>query len=130
MRQAIRESRNVPAVKFLQQYSGIEDTIQTARDLGITIPFTTLAVILAQLGHDFPYRFAPARRILGREGDAGEGLAPELLRHVVHLAFDPLGLGLGEIQHVVRFDPGIEIEPQFAGELLLADAPIALAARQ
>ena len=36
MRQAIRESRNVPAVKFLQQYSGIEDTIQTAKDLGIT----------------------------------------------------------------------------------------------
>ncbi len=36
MRQAIRESRNVPAVKFLQQYSGIEDTIQTAHDLGIT----------------------------------------------------------------------------------------------
>ena len=36
MRQAIRESRNVPAVKFLSQYSGIEDTIQTARDLGIT----------------------------------------------------------------------------------------------
>src|SRR5256885_3748876 len=36
MRQAIRESRNVPAVKVLQQYSGIEDTIQTAHDLGIT----------------------------------------------------------------------------------------------
>ena len=38
MRQAIRESRNVPAVKFLQQYSGIEDTIQTAKDMGITTP--------------------------------------------------------------------------------------------
>lgn len=38
MRQAIRESRNVPAVKFLQEYSGIEDTIQTAHDLGITTP--------------------------------------------------------------------------------------------
>jgi membrane peptidoglycan carboxypeptidase len=36
MRQAIRESRNVPAVKFLQQYSSIEDTIKTANDLGIT----------------------------------------------------------------------------------------------
>jgi membrane peptidoglycan carboxypeptidase len=36
MRQAIRESRNVPAVKFLAEYSGIEDTIQTAKDLGIT----------------------------------------------------------------------------------------------
>ena len=36
MRQAIRESRNVPAVKFLSQYSGIEDTIQTAREMGIT----------------------------------------------------------------------------------------------
>ena len=38
MRQAIRESRNVPAVKFLQQYSGIDDTIQTAKDMGITTP--------------------------------------------------------------------------------------------
>jgi len=38
MRQAIRESRNIPAIKFLQQYSGIEDTIQTAHDLGITTP--------------------------------------------------------------------------------------------
>jgi membrane peptidoglycan carboxypeptidase len=36
MRQAIRESRNVPAVRFLAEYSGIPDTIQTARDLGIT----------------------------------------------------------------------------------------------
>src|SRR5881397_1012208 len=36
MRQAIRESRNVPAVKFLAEYSGIEDTIQTAHELGIT----------------------------------------------------------------------------------------------
>lgn len=36
MRQALRESRNVPAVKFLQQYAGIEDTIKTARDMGIT----------------------------------------------------------------------------------------------
>jgi membrane peptidoglycan carboxypeptidase len=38
MRQAIRESRNVPAIKFLQQYSGIEDTIATAHELGITTP--------------------------------------------------------------------------------------------
>ncbi len=39
MRQAIRESRNVPAIKFLQQYSGIEDTIRTAQELGITADF-------------------------------------------------------------------------------------------
>jgi membrane peptidoglycan carboxypeptidase len=36
MRQAIRESRNVPAVRFLAEYSGIEATIQTAHELGIT----------------------------------------------------------------------------------------------
>ncbi len=36
MRQALRESRNVPAVKFLQQYSGIEATIKTAQEMGIT----------------------------------------------------------------------------------------------
>ena len=47
MRQAIRESRNIPAIKFLQQYSGIEDTIQTARDLGITTPIDTSKVGLS-----------------------------------------------------------------------------------
>src|SRR3989441_8352868 len=36
MRQAIRESRNVPAVRFLTEYSGIDASIQTAGDLGIT----------------------------------------------------------------------------------------------
>ena len=48
MRQAIRESRNVPAVKFLQQYSGIEDMIQTAKDMGITTPIdpTTIGLSL------------------------------------------------------------------------------------
>jgi membrane peptidoglycan carboxypeptidase len=47
MRQAIRESRNVPAIKFLQQYSGIEDTVQTAHDLGITTPIDTSKVGLS-----------------------------------------------------------------------------------
>src|SRR3989442_1630416 len=36
MRQASRESRNGTAVPFLAQYSGIEETSQTARDMGIT----------------------------------------------------------------------------------------------
>jgi membrane peptidoglycan carboxypeptidase len=36
MRQAIRESRNVPAVRFLAEFSGIESTIQTAHEMGIT----------------------------------------------------------------------------------------------
>lgn len=47
MRQAIRESRNVPAVKFLQQYSGIEATIETAREMGITADFDTSQLGLA-----------------------------------------------------------------------------------
>ena len=48
MRQAIRESRNVPAVRFLAEYSGIEATIQTAHDLGITtdIDPTTIGLSL------------------------------------------------------------------------------------
>ncbi|TMC69119.1 MAG: hypothetical protein E6J13_12665 [Chloroflexi bacterium] len=48
MRQAIRESRNVPAVRFLAEYSGIEATIQTARDMGITtnIDPTTIGLSL------------------------------------------------------------------------------------
>src|SRR5438045_9243563 len=36
MRQAIRESRNMPAVRVLAEYSGIDATIQTAHDMGIT----------------------------------------------------------------------------------------------
>jgi len=47
LRQAIRESRNVPAVKFLQQYSGVEDTIQTAKELGITTPIDPARVGLS-----------------------------------------------------------------------------------
>src|SRR5574341_592550 len=47
MRQAIRESRNVPAVKFLQQYSGIEDVIQTAKEMGITTPIDPARVGLS-----------------------------------------------------------------------------------
>ncbi|MBI2983514.1 MAG: transglycosylase domain-containing protein, partial [Chloroflexi bacterium] len=47
MRQAIRESRNVPAVKFLHQYSGIEDTIQTAKEMGITTPIDPARVGLS-----------------------------------------------------------------------------------
>ena len=47
MRQALRESRNIPAVKFLSQYSGIEDTIQTAHDLGITTPIDPTQVGLS-----------------------------------------------------------------------------------
>src|SRR5256885_2909255 len=48
MRQAIRESRNVPAVRFLAEYSGIEATIQTATDMGITTPIdpTTIGLSL------------------------------------------------------------------------------------
>ncbi len=47
MRQALRESRNIPAVKFLSQYSGIEATIQTAHDLGITTPIDPTTVGLS-----------------------------------------------------------------------------------
>ncbi|MDQ6859465.1 MAG: transglycosylase domain-containing protein [Chloroflexota bacterium] len=47
MRQAIRESRNIPAIKFLQQYSGIDDTIQTAHDLGITTSIDTSKIGLS-----------------------------------------------------------------------------------
>ncbi|MBM4435306.1 MAG: hypothetical protein FJ028_09470 [Chloroflexi bacterium] len=47
MRQAIRESRNVPAVKFLHRYSGIEDTIQTAKEMGITTPIDPARVGLS-----------------------------------------------------------------------------------
>ena len=36
MRQAVRESRNVPAVKFLHRHAGVADTIKTANDMGIT----------------------------------------------------------------------------------------------
>ncbi|MDE3103055.1 MAG: transglycosylase domain-containing protein [Chloroflexota bacterium] len=47
MRQAILESRNVPAVKFLQEYSGIADTIKTAQAMGITTPMDPSTVGLS-----------------------------------------------------------------------------------
>ncbi|TMC74477.1 MAG: hypothetical protein E6J15_09110 [Chloroflexi bacterium] len=47
MRQAIRESRNVPAVRFLFEYSGVEDTIQTAHDFGITTDIDAVKVGLS-----------------------------------------------------------------------------------
>ena len=47
MRQAIRESRNVPAVRFLAEYSGVEDTIQTAHDFGITTDIDPIRVGLS-----------------------------------------------------------------------------------
>ncbi|MGH2378907.1 MAG: transglycosylase domain-containing protein [Candidatus Limnocylindria bacterium] len=47
MRQAIRESRNVPAVKFLHQYSTVEGLIETAREMGISSEIDPTTVGLA-----------------------------------------------------------------------------------
>ncbi len=58
MRQAIRESRNVPAVKFLHYYSGVDATIETARDMGITADF-----VKAQAGLSLTLGAVPVKLI-------------------------------------------------------------------
>ena len=71
-----------------------------------------------------------AGRVVGRERLAGKVLRPELLGDVVHLALDAVGLGLGELQHLVGGEPGVEFEFELLGELLLAEPPLAGGLRQ
>ena len=60
-----------------------------------------LAVVLAELGEDGRDRRPPAGRVVRRQRLAGEELRPELPGDDVHLALDAVGLGLGELQHLV-----------------------------
>jgi membrane peptidoglycan carboxypeptidase len=95
MRQAIRESRNVPAVKFLQAYAGIEATIATARSMGIAADFEGANPGLALTLGAVPVRLIDMTSAYAVLANMGERIAPELIReardrdgHVIYHA-DP-----------------------------------------
>ena len=80
MRQAIRESRNVPAVKFLQAYSGIEATIATARSMGVDADYEGANPGLALTLGAVPVRLIDMTSGYGVLANMGERSSPELIR--------------------------------------------------
>ena len=82
MRQAIRESRNVPAVKFLQQYSGIEETIKTARDMGITADFDKAQAGLSLTLGAVPVKLMDMTVAYGVLANLGERVEPNLVNKI------------------------------------------------
>ena len=82
MRQALRESRNVPAVKFLSQYSGIEDTIQTAHDLGITAVIDPANVGLSLTLGSVPVKLLDMTSAYGVLANLGVRVAPTTILKV------------------------------------------------
>ncbi len=82
MRQALRESRNVPAVKFLSQYSGIEDTIQTAHDLGITAAIDPANVGLSLTLGAVPVKLLDMTSAYGVLANMGVRVAPTTILKV------------------------------------------------
>ena len=79
MRQAIRESRNVPAVKFLQQYSGIEATIATARAMGVEADYESANPGLALTLGAVPIRLIDMTSGYAVLANMGERIPPELM---------------------------------------------------
>ena len=69
---------------------------------------------------------ASALGVVGRDGLAGEGRAPELPGDHGHLALDAVGLRLGLRQHLVGRDPRVELQVQLLDEQLAADPPLAV----
>src|SRR6184192_1046468 len=82
MRQAIRESRNVPAVKFLAEYSGIEATIQTAHDLGITTEIDPSKVGLSLTLGSKEVRLIDMANSYGTVANLGVHVAPTYIMKV------------------------------------------------
>ena len=87
MRQALRESRNVPAVKFLQQHAGIDETVRTARDLGITADFEAAGAGLSLTLGSVPVRLIDMTRAYAAVANGGERVDPQLVMKV----HDPRG---------------------------------------
>jgi membrane peptidoglycan carboxypeptidase len=79
MRQAIRESRNVPAVKFLQLYSGIDPTIATARAMGIQADFEGANAGLTLTLGAVPVRLIDMTSAYSVLANMGERVSPELI---------------------------------------------------
>ena len=87
MRQAIRESRNVPAVKFLQRWAGIDETIQTARDMGITADFASANAGLSLTLGAVPVKLIDMTTAFAALANGGESVRPQLVMKI----HDPRG---------------------------------------
>jgi membrane peptidoglycan carboxypeptidase len=106
MRQAIRESRNVPAVKFLHQYSGVEDVIKTAREMGITSEIDPSTVGLSLTLGSKEVKLADMTSAFGVLANMGVRVAPTYILKVV----DPNGRVVWEHKDYEQrrvLDPGI-----------------------
>jgi membrane peptidoglycan carboxypeptidase len=82
MRQAIRESRNVPAVKFLQHYAGIEETIKTAQALGLTANFERANAGLSLTLGSVPVTLVEMTGAFGAVATLGERIPPRLIAEI------------------------------------------------
>ena len=82
MRQAIRESRNVPAVKFLQGYSGIAATIETARVMGIDADFEQANAGLSLTLGAVPVRLLDMTDAYASLANMGERNPAQLIREI------------------------------------------------
>jgi penicillin-binding protein 1A len=91
MRQALRESRNVPAVKFLSQYSGIEDTIQTAHDMGITTTIDPSTVGLSLTLGSKEVKLVDMTSAYGVLANLGVRVTPTFIQRVEDLAAGSCG---------------------------------------
>src|SRR3990170_8888985 len=106
MRQAIRESRNVPAVKFLHQYSGIEGLIQTAREMGISTEIDPSTVGLSLTLGSKEVKLVDMTSAFGVLANMGVRVAPTYILKVV----DPNGRVVWEHKDYEQrkvLDPGI-----------------------
>src|SRR3990170_7049894 len=106
MRQAIRESRNVPAVKFLHQYSGVEGLIQTAREMGITSEIDPSTVGLSLTLGSKEVKLVDMTSAFGVLANMGVRVAPTYVLKVV----DPNGRVVWEHKDYEQrrvLDPGI-----------------------
>ncbi|HLF94073.1 MAG TPA: transglycosylase domain-containing protein, partial [Planctomycetota bacterium] len=106
MRQAIRESRNVPAVKFLHQYSGVEGVIQTAREMGITTEIDPSTVGLSLTLGSKEVKLVDMTSAFGVLANMGVRVAPTYVLKVV----DPNGRVVWEHKDYEQrkvLDPGL-----------------------
>src|ERR671935_438990 len=83
MRQAIRESRNVPAVKFLQEDSRVDATIETAKDMGITADFASANAGLSLTLGSVPVKLIDMTSAYGVLANIGLRVDPTFVTKVV-----------------------------------------------
>ena len=82
MRQALRESRNVPAVKFLQRWAGIDETIATAQEMGITADLKAAGAGLSLTLGAVPVRLLDMTAGYATFANGGESVRPQLVMKI------------------------------------------------